>query len=44
MSRISLKALALGLACLLADPVGADTINYEMVTVGNPGNAGQTLV
>jgi len=42
MIRLSLKTLSLGvaaLACLLAAPAGADTVTYEMVTVGNPGNA-----
>jgi formylglycine-generating enzyme required for sulfatase activity len=42
MIRLSLKTLSLGLAalaCLLAATAGADTITYEMVTVGNPGNA-----
>jgi formylglycine-generating enzyme len=43
--RISLTVLSLGLAalaCLLSAPAGAVTI--DMVTVGNPGNAGDTRV
>jgi len=42
MIRLSLKTLSLGLAalaCLLAVPAGADQVTYDMVTVGNPGNA-----
>ena len=42
MIRLSVKTLSFGLAalaCLLAVPAGADQITYEMVTVGNPGNA-----
>jgi formylglycine-generating enzyme len=42
MSRISLKALALGLACLVAAPAGAAQITYDMVTVGDPRNANDT--
>jgi formylglycine-generating enzyme required for sulfatase activity len=42
MCRISLKSLALGLAYLVATPTLADTITYDMVTVGNPGNANDT--
>jgi sulfatase modifying factor 1 len=42
MCRIPLKSLALGLACLLAAPAGADQITYQMVTVGDPGNANDT--
>ena len=45
MSRSYMKALSLGLAvvaCLLAAPAGADQITYDMVTVGNPGNANDT--
>jgi formylglycine-generating enzyme required for sulfatase activity len=42
MFRNSFKALSLwlaALACLLATRAGADQITYQMVTVGNPGNA-----
>jgi len=42
-----LMFLVLGLgggAYLLMGPAGADTITYEMVTVGNPGNANNTAV
>jgi formylglycine-generating enzyme len=46
MSRSSLKALSLWLAavaaCLLSSPAGAEPIAYQMVTVGNPGNANDT--
>ena len=45
MIRLSFKTLSLGLAalaCLLAAPAGADQITYQMVTVGNPGNANDT--
>jgi len=45
MIRISFKTLSVGLialACLLSAPAGADQITYEMVTVGNPGNANDT--
>ena len=42
MCRISLKSLTLGLACLLSVPAGAAQITYEMVIVGNPGNANDT--
>ena len=45
MTRLSLKTLSVGLAalaCLLAVPVLAAPITYEMVTVGNPGNANDT--
>ena len=45
MSRKYLKPLSLwlaALACLLAAPAGADQITYEMVTVGDPGNANDT--
>jgi len=42
MIRLSLKTLSvvlIALACLLAVPAGAAQITYQMVTVGNPGNA-----
>lgn len=42
MIRISLKTLYVGLtavACMMVDPILADQIVYEEVTVGNPGNA-----
>jgi formylglycine-generating enzyme required for sulfatase activity len=45
MTRLSFKPLSLwlaALACLLAAPAGADQITYDMVTVGNPGNANDT--
>ena len=42
MCRISLKSVALGLACLVAAPASAAQITYDMVTVGNPGNANDT--
>ncbi len=45
MIRLSFKTLSLwlaALACLLSSPAGAVTI--DMVTVGNPGNAGDTRV
>ena len=45
MIRISFKTLSVGLialACLLSAPAGADQITYDMVTVGNPGNANDT--
>ena len=45
MSRVSSTVLSLwlaALACLLAAPAGADQITYDMVTVGNPGNANDT--
>jgi hypothetical protein len=45
MNRLSSKQVCLGLAvlaCLLSSPAGAAQITYEMVTVGNPGNAGDT--
>jgi len=45
--RLSSKWLVVGLAslaCLLAVPALAAPITYEMVTVGNPGNAGDTRV
>ena len=47
MARFSLKAFSLwlaALACMLAAPAGAAPITYEMVTVANPGNAGDTRV
>jgi len=46
MSRTSWNALSLllaAVACLLTAPAAADTITYEMVTVGNPGNANDTV-
>ena len=45
MIRLSFKTLSVGLAtlaCLLSAPAGADQITYEMVTVGDPGNANDT--
>ena len=36
--------LLAALACLLATPAGAAPITYVMVTVGNPGNVGDTRV
>jgi sulfatase modifying factor 1 len=45
MTRLSFKPLSLWLAaltCLLAAPAGADQITYQMVTVGDPGNANDT--
>jgi formylglycine-generating enzyme required for sulfatase activity len=45
MNRLSFKPLSIGLAalaCLLAAPAGADQITYQMVTVGDPGNANDT--
>ena len=42
MIRISFKTLSVGLVALvsmLAAPAGANQITYQMVTVGNPGNA-----
>jgi sulfatase modifying factor 1 len=39
MTRISLAAISLGLVCLLCTPAFADRITYQMVTVGDPGNA-----
>jgi formylglycine-generating enzyme len=45
MIRLSFKTLSLWLAalsCLLASPAGADQITYQMVTVGDPGNANDT--
>ena len=45
MSLFSCKPLQVclaALACLLAAPVGAAPITYEMVTVGNAGNANDT--
>ena len=45
MIRLSFKTLSFGLAtlaCLLSAPAGADQITYEMVTVGDPGNANDT--
>ena len=45
MTHFSSKAISVGLvalACLLAAPAFADPITYEMVTVGNPGNANDT--
>jgi formylglycine-generating enzyme required for sulfatase activity len=45
MIRLSFKTLSLwlaALACLLAVPAGADQITYDMVTVGDPGNANDT--
>jgi len=42
MNRPSMRACSLGfaaLACLLAAPAIAGTVDYEMVPVGNPGNA-----
>jgi len=45
MSRVSSTALSLwlaALACLLSAPAGADQITYDMVTVGDPGNANDT--
>ena len=42
MACLSLKPVSVwlaALACLLAAPVGAAPITYEMVTVGNAGNA-----
>jgi formylglycine-generating enzyme required for sulfatase activity len=45
MIRISFKTLSLllaALACLLSSPASADQITYQMVTVGNPGNANDT--
>jgi sulfatase modifying factor 1 len=47
MIRLSFKTLSLGLAalaCLLAVPAGAAQITYDMVTVGNPDNVGDTRV
>ena len=48
MSRSSLKALSLWLAavtaCLLSSPAGAEPLAYQMVTVGNSGNASDTRV
>lgn len=46
MSRRDVKAVSLGLAalaCLLAVPASAAPITIDMVTVGNPGNAGDTM-
>jgi len=45
MPYFSLKACSLwlaALACLLAAPAGATPITYELVAVGNPGNANDT--
>jgi formylglycine-generating enzyme required for sulfatase activity len=45
MNRLSSKQVCLGLAVLaglLSSPAGAAQITYEMVMVGNPGNAGDT--
>lgn len=45
MARLSLNPLYVGcaaLACLLAAPAGAAPVRYEVVTVGNPGNANDT--
>jgi formylglycine-generating enzyme len=45
MSRFSLKRLSgwlAALVCLLAAPAGAAPITYELVTVGNAGNANDT--
>jgi len=39
MIRLSFKAPALALACLLAAPTFATPISYEMVTVSSPRNA-----
>jgi formylglycine-generating enzyme required for sulfatase activity len=39
MTRISVAAFSLGLVCLLCTPAFADRITYQMVTVGDPGNA-----
>ena len=47
MPYFSLKAFSFwlaALACLLATPAGAAPITYVMVTVGNPGNVGDTRV
>jgi formylglycine-generating enzyme required for sulfatase activity len=46
MSRTSLQLLSLwlvALACMLSAPVGAAQITYQQVTVGNPGNANDTI-
>jgi hypothetical protein len=43
MCRISLKVLVIGLACLVASPTLADTITYDIVMVGDPGNANDTV-
>jgi len=45
MPYFSLKACSLwlaALACLLAAPAGATPITYDLVAVGNPGNANDT--
>ena len=47
MPYFSLKAFSLwlaALACLLTAPAGAAPITYQMVTVADPGNAGDTRV
>ena len=47
MIRISFKTLSVGLVALvsmLAAPAGANQITYQMVTVGNPGNAVDSTV
>jgi formylglycine-generating enzyme required for sulfatase activity len=45
MIHFSFKSVSVGLVtltCLLAAPASADSITYEVVTVGDPGNANDT--
>ena len=44
LSRFSLLSLAVSgvMACFAAPPTVAQTITYDMVSVGNPGNANDT--
>jgi formylglycine-generating enzyme required for sulfatase activity len=39
----ALRVLAVAVACLSATPARAETMTYEMVTVGDPGNANDNV-